>query len=214
MEKKCIEELRFTCPECGSHEFGTSGCTGPLEEMLGHCHGNGCRFEWPRDEDDRYMTGEPVLSDSEGVYKPTAAMKIEQLERSLLHEIREHDRTRRHLEAEVREIERMRTTLYQDRVEEGNACKSMKLPEIDVAAELEKIFEGEQEGEKKAPTTFKKKVVTVGELWKLLANCPPLAKLVILGSEGEVLPFRNPIIDEEVDRVVLYVEKREPGKYG
>ena len=40
----------FTCPKCGSHEFGTSNCTSPYSEWVGHC-GN-CRFSWPREKDD------------------------------------------------------------------------------------------------------------------------------------------------------------------
>ncbi len=53
----------FTCPECGSHNFGTSGCTGPEDQMVRHCHGyiregdgyQSCRFEWPIAEDAKYI---------------------------------------------------------------------------------------------------------------------------------------------------------------
>ncbi len=45
----------FICPECGSEYWGTYGATGPLEEMEGHCHGNGCDFTWKRDEDHKVM---------------------------------------------------------------------------------------------------------------------------------------------------------------
>lgn len=39
----------FTCPKCGSHEWGTD--LGPPE--IGHCHGFGCHYTWPRTEDAR-----------------------------------------------------------------------------------------------------------------------------------------------------------------
>jgi hypothetical protein len=53
-----IEARReFTCPECGSHSYGSSGCIGPIEAMIGHCHGdNGCKFSWPRSDDDKYFS--------------------------------------------------------------------------------------------------------------------------------------------------------------
>jgi len=57
--------------------------------------------------------------------KTTSIVKIEQLERSLLHELAEHDKTRRRLEAQEREIERMRTNIYKDRVSGPLANKNM-----------------------------------------------------------------------------------------
>lgn len=46
----------FTCPNCGGYRWGTSGCTGPFDEMIGHCHGDdthdGCGFRWIRKQDD------------------------------------------------------------------------------------------------------------------------------------------------------------------
>lgn len=51
----------FTCPECGSHMFGTytyqpsMGRKYPAGTRVGMCHenqhsGNGCRFEWDRSD--------------------------------------------------------------------------------------------------------------------------------------------------------------------
>lgn len=45
---------KFKCPECGSYRFGTSNCTSPIEEWIGHCNGWGCKFEWPRSDDAKY----------------------------------------------------------------------------------------------------------------------------------------------------------------
>jgi hypothetical protein len=48
------KHLQFTCPQCGSHCYGSSG----LNCMQGNCHGpNGCRFTWPRTEDAKYFSG-------------------------------------------------------------------------------------------------------------------------------------------------------------
>jgi len=54
----------FTCPECGSHAYGTS-CAGYTDaadkdafwrdHAMGSCHGAGCRFTWPRRHDSRYF---------------------------------------------------------------------------------------------------------------------------------------------------------------
>lgn len=50
----------FTCPTCGSHKYGSSGCTGPTTQMTGHCHGyirqpdgsqRVCSYSWPRTKD-------------------------------------------------------------------------------------------------------------------------------------------------------------------
>ena len=54
-----VMEQRFTCPKCGSHNFGTSATsTTPVERR---CHGNGCKFRWPMSDDDLHMksTGVP-----------------------------------------------------------------------------------------------------------------------------------------------------------
>lgn len=51
----------FTCPDCGSHFFGTSKVPKgffkdhPEATRVGHCHanahtGNGCKFSWNRDD--------------------------------------------------------------------------------------------------------------------------------------------------------------------
>ena len=51
---------QFTCPECGSHHFGTSNCTSPSDKWVGHCHGyiggQPCRFSWPRTDDSKYFS--------------------------------------------------------------------------------------------------------------------------------------------------------------
>lgn len=58
-----IESQEFTCPRCGSHEFGTSGIhandwPGDAEGM---CHGylgeRICRFIWRRKDDALYFKG-------------------------------------------------------------------------------------------------------------------------------------------------------------
>lgn len=55
----------FTCPKCGSHEFGTSNCTSPVSAWVDHCHRPGCRFSWPRESDDiKYFT--PRLAEHDG----------------------------------------------------------------------------------------------------------------------------------------------------
>lgn len=67
-----IEYREFTCPECGSHMFGTSdpggaGCFGLSLGAFGYCHGeSGCRFTWRRSEDDRYFSGTGRFYESEG----------------------------------------------------------------------------------------------------------------------------------------------------
>lgn len=62
---KLIEDVQFTCPQCGSHEFGSSD-PGKPDEMRGHCHGTwtdaqgadrNCSFSWPRTEDSKYFKG-------------------------------------------------------------------------------------------------------------------------------------------------------------
>jgi hypothetical protein len=77
-----IEEKIFTCPECGSHCWGTSSpglsdmnlaelSQQELVELfdkisVGNCHGHipsgdgsstSCRFTWPRSEDGKYFVG-------------------------------------------------------------------------------------------------------------------------------------------------------------
>lgn len=44
----------FTCPECGSHLFGTAIGCGERPDY-GHCNGQGCRFKWNRDDDRKYF---------------------------------------------------------------------------------------------------------------------------------------------------------------
>lgn len=50
--------VEFTCPECGSHYWGTDGLK--TEELTGHCHGvinmvTDCDFSWPRSDDRKYF---------------------------------------------------------------------------------------------------------------------------------------------------------------
>jgi hypothetical protein len=52
----------FTCPECGSHEWGTSNCTRPVSEWEGHCHG--CGFTWHRQTEDSKVFAIPVEKNS------------------------------------------------------------------------------------------------------------------------------------------------------
>lgn len=70
METENIKEvLMFTCPECGSHKFGTNNCLAEdAAEMTGECHGTlqrygaqraavACTFQWSRADDAKYFTG-------------------------------------------------------------------------------------------------------------------------------------------------------------
>lgn len=71
-EDEMEDELQFTCPNCGSHCFSTSGCL-DWETAYGHCDGatatrmtrdsgevyppitdERCKFTWPRKTDDRF----------------------------------------------------------------------------------------------------------------------------------------------------------------
>lgn len=55
-QKRAPPELtgsgQFTCPRCGSHQWGTSRCTEHKSLWIGHCHGLGCKFNWKRDTED------------------------------------------------------------------------------------------------------------------------------------------------------------------
>ena len=53
----------FTCPDCGSHFFGSSGCNLPIESMTGHCHGTGCKFMWSRKDDALYFSVHVKMTD-------------------------------------------------------------------------------------------------------------------------------------------------------
>ena len=88
------------------------GCGHPLSSVVGS------------DEGTSYC-GDCEREAREGCFPNTAHVKIEQLERSLLHEIEEHDKARRRCEAHEREIERMRTNMYKDRVCGPTAGKNM-----------------------------------------------------------------------------------------
>lgn len=76
----------FTCPECGSHNFGTHthrilfmGDKYPEGTKVGKCHenqhtGNGCQFEWNRDD--------PVV-EAECIYHQTHEEWMAQFKESL-----------------------------------------------------------------------------------------------------------------------------------
>lgn len=54
MSRDAIEDVEFTCPQCGSHHFGANS-------VQGSCHGydadgRPCRFSWPRSHDFRPCT--------------------------------------------------------------------------------------------------------------------------------------------------------------
>ena len=54
---------QFTCPECGSHYFGTSNCTGPQDTWIRHCHGyyddaRRCDFSFAVADDHKYFADE------------------------------------------------------------------------------------------------------------------------------------------------------------
>lgn len=52
-----IKPGEFKCPECGSNRFGTSNCLAKNPaDMIGHCHGAGCRFTWSRADDKKYFS--------------------------------------------------------------------------------------------------------------------------------------------------------------
>jgi hypothetical protein len=67
-----IDETEFTCPQCGSHKFGTvfeDGVHGVLDAsaMVGYCYGDKtvrspvgirlvrCPFSWRRNDDAKYF---------------------------------------------------------------------------------------------------------------------------------------------------------------
>lgn len=49
---------RFTCPECGSHKFGSS--LGTNDRLTRFCHGRGhtCKFRFSQDDDALYFKDE------------------------------------------------------------------------------------------------------------------------------------------------------------
>lgn len=61
-----IDETQFTCPSCGSSEFGTTLDMSALDDesrQTGHCHGmvgthprvSVCGFSWKRSDDEKYF---------------------------------------------------------------------------------------------------------------------------------------------------------------
>ncbi len=79
----------FECPKCGSYMFGTSKCTGPRDEMIGHCHGYEawhCDFTWERKDDAKYGFFEgkpPVLNTDLRTQLKTAQDRVGELEKML-----------------------------------------------------------------------------------------------------------------------------------
>lgn len=52
---KCLGNIGFICPLCGSWHWGSSKIDGIFK---GHCHdqqGKGCKFDWLRENDDLYF---------------------------------------------------------------------------------------------------------------------------------------------------------------
>jgi hypothetical protein len=61
-----LENKEFTCPQCGSHMFGS----GPPNHLTGHCHGllrgadglfRTCVFSWDRRDDSKYFRGTGIF---------------------------------------------------------------------------------------------------------------------------------------------------------
>lgn len=48
--------VRFCCPRCGGHDFGTSNSLALPADQVGLCHTPGCGFMWARSEDEKYFT--------------------------------------------------------------------------------------------------------------------------------------------------------------
>ena len=48
--------MKFKCPKCGDFRWGTSNCTKPKSEWMGHCHGykdgRPCGLSWHRETQD------------------------------------------------------------------------------------------------------------------------------------------------------------------
>lgn len=59
----------FTCPKCGSNEFGTSNCTSHYSEWVGHC--DKCRFSWPREKDDAKYFADPSPAATPAAWVPS-----------------------------------------------------------------------------------------------------------------------------------------------
>ncbi len=63
------EELKFSCPKCGSYMYGSS--ERPSGVWTRHCHGNerhSCKFSFPESDDWKYffkVTRVPFLSAEE-----------------------------------------------------------------------------------------------------------------------------------------------------
>ena len=68
-----MDHSEFTCPQCGSHMFGSSNCTGP-GPVTRHCHGYkevalgsiSCSFSWPESEDAKYGLKPPEQMEGVG----------------------------------------------------------------------------------------------------------------------------------------------------
>lgn len=64
---------KFVCPNCGDFRWGTSNCTKPTSEWMGHCHGykdgRPCGLSWHRETQDSQVMHEEDAPD----YKPPNA---------------------------------------------------------------------------------------------------------------------------------------------
>lgn len=78
MTEKMIEAKQFTCPQCGSNQFGTYYPGHGTQGGIGTCHGyigvsgasnevEPCGFTWPRSEDAKYFKGTGVFHPAEQV---------------------------------------------------------------------------------------------------------------------------------------------------
>jgi len=64
------KHIGFTCPDRGGHTWGTSNATEPHEKWIGHCHEDGCTFEWKREDDDKYINEDDTEYWDSGHPKP------------------------------------------------------------------------------------------------------------------------------------------------
>jgi hypothetical protein len=64
--------MKFKCPKCGGYKFGSSNCTKPFSEWMGHCHGykdgRPCGLSWHRETQDSEVMHEETDAPN---YMPT-----------------------------------------------------------------------------------------------------------------------------------------------
>jgi DNA-directed RNA polymerase subunit M/transcription elongation factor TFIIS len=56
-----VEDVEFQCPECGSHQYGSTD-----RNMTRHCHGSGCKFTWKEIDDPTYLHGTGIFREKAG----------------------------------------------------------------------------------------------------------------------------------------------------